>query len=55
MMLKKMLNLFSDEILIKNSVFRTFFRISHNGSRLGEVAEPEAKLEHRTLKLRTND
>jgi len=22
---------------------------------LGEVAEPDAKLEHRTLKLRTND
>jgi len=22
---------------------------------LGEVAEPEAKLEHKTLKLRTND
>ena len=25
------------------------------GFGLGEVAEPEAKLEHKTLKLRTND
>jgi len=29
--------------------------IAPNGFGLGEVAEPEAKLEHRTLKLRTND
>ena len=29
--------------------------IAQNGFGLGEVAEPEAKLEHRTLKLRTND
>jgi len=31
------------------------FSITANGLGLGEVAEPEAKLEHRTLKLKTND
>ena len=40
----------------QNSLMKTKgSHITHNGSRLGEVAEPEAKLEHRTLKLRTND
>jgi hypothetical protein len=27
----------------------------YNGLGLGEVAEPEAKLKHKTLKLKTND
>lgn len=33
----------------------TFLCIAFNGFGLGEVAEPEAKLEHETLKLKTND
>ena len=30
-------------------------KVAANGIGLGEVAEPEVKLEHKTLKLKTND
>ena len=40
---------------MQNGTKTRFLRVAANVLGLGEVAEPEAKLEHRTLKLKTND